>query len=203
MKTREETEAPPPPPDLDPEEEKPGRFRRAGRAIKSLPWRFIVPWTLFAIAATAAILFGLLWLQDSREEDELDEVRATAQRFALALTNFSADSIDEDVEKIKSFAAGTFAEEVDTFFGPEAVDAIKEADASSTGEVNGLFVQDHGDGRASVFAVVNETIQNTVLDDPQSDILRLEMGLTKADGEWKIDRVDIFQAPGSGLAPRP
>lgn len=202
MDTRRETDAPPPP-ELDTERKEPGRFRRAGRAARSLPWRFILPWTLFAIAAAFAILFGMLWLQDVREEDELDEVRATAQRFALALTNFSADTIDEDVEEIKAFATGTFAEEVDTFFGPEAVDAIEEADASSTGEVRGLFVQDHDDGRASVFAVVDETIQNTVLDDPQSDILRLEMGLTRTDGDWKIDRVDIFQAPGSGLAPRP
>ena len=203
VETREDTEAPAPPSGPDAPVPRRGIFRRAGRAIKSLPWRFIVPWTLFAAAAAAAMVFGLLWFQDVREEDDLQEARAAAQAFVLALTNFSADTIDEDVQEIRSFAVGAFAEQVDTFFGPEAVDAIRAAEASSAGEIEGLFVQDLDDGQASVFAVVNETITNTVLDEPTTDILRLEMGLTKSNGAWKIERVEIFQAPGAGLAPIP
>lgn len=172
------------------------------RRIRSWPWRVIIPWFLFVVTATAAVVFALAWIDTANEEDRVKEVERTTQRFVIALTNFSADSIESDVQEIRSFAAGDFEDEVDTFFGPDAIDAITQAEASTEGEIEAIFVQDIDEDAASVFAVVRETVTNSVLTEPQTDILRLEIGLTETDDGWKVNRVEVFQAPGStGPAP--
>jgi Mce-associated membrane protein len=171
------------------------------RRIRALPWRLIVPWTLFVIAAAAAITFVILWQEAETEDSGRQDVVETAGDFVLALTNFSADTIDDDAEQIRSFAVGDFEEEVDTFFGPRAVAAIKEAEATSTGEIEEIFIQSLDDEEASVFAVVSETITNAASTEPRTDTLRLEIGMIETGSGWKIERVEVFQSPGQTLVP--
>jgi Mce-associated membrane protein len=171
------------------------------RRIRELPWRFIVPWALTVLVAGAAIAFAVLWQEAETQESDRDEVVAVARDFTTALTNFSADTIDEDAERIRSFAVGDFGEEVDTFFGPRAVEAIKEADATSTGVIDEVFIQSLDEDEASVFAVVTETITNAATTEPRTDTLRLEVGMIETGSGWKIDRVEVFQSPGQNLLP--
>lgn len=170
--------------------------------LKRLPWRVIIPWALFVLAAAGAVTFGLLWNELQTEEERREEVLETASGFVTALTNFSAETIDVDAARIKSLAVGDFSEEVDAFFGEEAIAAIKEAEARSVGEIESLFIQSLDEDEASVFGVVTETITNSVATDPRTDILRLEVGMINTSDGWKVNRVDIFQAPGTG-APLP
>jgi hypothetical protein len=170
--------------------------------LRRLPWRVIIPWTLFVLTAAAAVTFGIQWNDYRVAEERRDEVEEAASGFVTALTNFSASTIDVNATRIKSFAVGDFAEEVDTFFGEEAIAAIKEAEAESTGQIESLFIQEITDDEASVFGVVSETITNSVATDPRTDILRLEVGMIKTSSGWKVNRVDVFQAPGAG-APLP
>jgi Mce-associated membrane protein len=171
------------------------------RRIRALPWRFILPWTLFVIAAGAAVTFVILWQEAETQTTEHDEVVETASDFVIALTNFSADTIDEDAELIKSFAVGDFEDEVNTFFGPRAVEAIKQADATSTGEIEEIFIQSLDDDEASVFGVVRETITNAASSEPRTDTLRLELGMILTGSGWKVDRVEVFQSPGDSPLP--
>lgn len=169
--------------------------------IKGLPWRVIIPWTLFVLATTAAVTFGLLWQQGDAPDAERAEVEKAARGFVTALTNFSADTIELDATEIRSFAVGDFAEEAETFFGEEAIAAIKDAQAESIGKIESLFIQDISEDQASVFGVVSETVTNATLTDPRSDILRLEVGMIKTASGWKVNRVDVFQAPGAEIVP--
>jgi hypothetical protein len=154
---------------------------------------------LLAIAVGVAATFAWFWWEYKTEEYSREEIEDVATNFTMALTDFSAETIDEDVEEIQSFAVGSFADEVDTFFGEEAVAAIKEAEATSDGEIEGLYVQSIGDGTASVFALVSETVTNSSLDEPQTDTLRLEIDLIETTNGWKVESVEVLQAPGSGL----
>jgi hypothetical protein len=162
-----------------------------------------VPWTLFVLAAGAAITFVILWQEAEAQGGEEEDVLATSEDFITALTNFSADTIDEDAERIKAFAVGDFEEEVETFFGPRAVEAIKEADATSSGEIEEIFIQSIEEDEASVFAVVSETITNASTAEPRTDTLRLEVGLIETGSGWKVDQVEVFQSPGQTLLPTP
>jgi hypothetical protein len=169
--------------------------------FKTLPWRVIIPWTLCALVAAAAVTFFLAYRDLDQKEARRDEVQQVAQEFAVALTNFSHESIEDDAANIKSFAVGEFAEEVETFLGDEGVAAIREAEASSEGEIITLFIQAADSDEASAFVVVRETITNSSSSEGQTDTLRMEIGMIDTQDGWKVNRVEIFQAPGSGLVP--
>jgi Mce-associated membrane protein len=169
--------------------------------LKGLSWRAALPWALAVIFLGTAVTFGVMWQQALNAEAEREEVSAAAREFVLALTNFSAETIEEDAEHIRSFAVGDFAEEARTFFGEEAIGAIREAEAVSSGEVERLFVQSIEDDQASAFAVVSETITNRATQEPTTDTLRLEVGMIKTQSGWRVNRVDVFQSPGTTTVP--
>lgn len=165
--------------------------------LRGLPWRSLLPWILFALALLAAATFAFLWQQAVAEERERDEVRAAARDFVLALTNFSAQTIEEDTQRIRSFAVGDFEREAEAFFGAEAIAAIRESEAASSGQIDELFVQGMSEDEASVFAVVSETVTNRALEEPRTDTLRLEVGMIRTRNGWRVNSVDVFQAPGT------
>lgn len=162
------------------------------------------PWALLVLALGLAVLFAVLWSGQRSDDRRREEVEAAARGFLLALTNFAPDTIDQDVEEIRSFAVGQFADEVGETFSPEQVAAIRENEATSVGRVRNLFVQNLEEDTATVFGVVDETVANSSSPTPRSDVLRLEIGLIETSEAWKVDRVEILQSPGGSLvAPTP
>lgn len=170
------------------------------RLRRAWPWvRRWLPWLVVGIALAVAAVFAYLWWEYRSEENTRREIEEVATDFTRALTDFSAETIEEDVREIKSFAVGSFSDEVDTFFGDETVAAVKEADATSDGEIEGLYVQHIGETSASVFVLVSETVSNAAVTEPQTDTLRIEVDLIETTGGWKVENVQILQAPGGGL----
>jgi hypothetical protein len=157
------------------------------------------PWILAVLLLASTVTFAVLWFGLKQDADREDAVRSDARAFVTALTNFSADTIDTDTAEIRAFAVGDFKEEADTFFGEKAVAAIKEAEASSEGVIEALYIQTLEDEEASVFGVVSQTITNAVSDEPRTDTLKLEVGLIETSDGWKVNNVDVFQAPGGGV----
>jgi hypothetical protein len=165
----------------------PTRLRIAGLSRRALPW------ALFLLALAAAGAFAYLWQTSVRSEAASSELRTEARGFVVALTTFGSETIEDDVERIRSFATGSFAEEVDELFGPETITAIEKAEATSTGRVEEIFVQNVDAKSASVFAVVSEEVTNKNMDGPRTDIVRIEVGLVRLNDAWKINRVELFQ----------
>lgn len=146
-----------------------------------------------------AVVFFLQYDDLKTEADQRDEVEVVARDFVETLTNFSYQTVERDVAEIRSFAVGDFEAEIDTFFGPEGVEAIKQAEAVSEGRILSLFVQALDTDEASVFAVVDETISNAGTSEPATDTLRLEVGLIETANGWKVNRVEVYQSPGTGV----
>jgi hypothetical protein len=160
-----------------------------------------LPWGLLVIASVAAVVFAYLWQDASAQDRSEEEMRARAQDFVVALTNFGSNSIEADVEEIRSFATGTFAEEVDELFSDEVIARIKDAEATSEATVRKIFVQSLTDENASVFAVVTQRIMNTTLSEPESSIARMEIDLIKTSSGWKVEEVELFQSPDQNVLP--
>jgi hypothetical protein len=158
-----------------------------------------LPWIIATIFLAAAVVFGVMWFQLRQDQTKGDQVRSTASQFVDALTNFSADTIDTDTAEIRSYAVGDFKKEADTFFGPKAVAAIKKAKAVSKGDIDSLFIQSLDGDEATVFGVVTQTITNAFSSAPRTDALKLEVGMINTTDGWKVNRVDVFQQPGSGI----
>jgi Mce-associated membrane protein len=161
----------------------------------------MLPWMLAGLFLVAAAGFGVLWWRERGEDARVARVQATAAAFLVALTNFQAETIERDVEEIRSFAIGAFADEVEETFSPDRIEAIRESMAVSTGEVRRLFVQDLGEDSATVFAVVDEVVSNAASPAPREDVLRIEVELIETEGGWKVGRVQILQSPAGGLVP--
>jgi hypothetical protein len=157
-----------------------------------------LPWVLFAIAFATALVFYFLWQGQKAEERRRADVRTTATDFLEALTNFDGATIDEDVEEIRSFAVGDFADQVDQFFDDAAVTAIRDARARSEGVIQDVFVQSIEGGTASAFGVVNESITNASSGAPRRELLRVDMELIQTTEGWKVSSVSILQSTRQG-----
>lgn len=155
-----------------------------------------LPWSLFALAAAAAVTFAVLWRVDAGADRAATEVRDAARRFLSVLTNFSAQTIEKDIEEIRAFAEGRFANEVQVTFSEERVAAIQENEVVSTGRVRSVFVQTLEGSTATVFGVVNETVVNASLTAPRADVLRVELEMIETPEGWKVSSVQILQSPG-------
>jgi hypothetical protein len=158
--------------------------------------RHRLPWILFALALVAALAFGWLWRQAGADGRRQAQVKGVAADFLLTLTNFDAKTIDADVAKIKGFAVGDFAGQVDQFFGPDIVSQIKRANAKSTGRVRSVVVESIGGGQASIFAVVDEKVSNQNTPE-RSEVIRFELTMIDTKDGWKVENVQVLQTPGA------
>jgi hypothetical protein len=154
-----------------------------------------LPWTLFAAALAAAVLFAVLWQRAEGHERRRAEVASTATSFLIALTNFSGPTIESDIAEIRSYAVGDFAEQVETFFDPQAVAALREAQARSVGRIRSLFVESLSGGSASVFGVVDEAVSNSAETAPRTELIRIDIEMIETTQGWKVNRVNILQSP--------
>jgi hypothetical protein len=154
-----------------------------------------LPWALVVLAVAAAILFAFLWQGAQRHERRRAEVASAASSFLLALTNFSGETIESDIAQIRGYAVGDFADQVETFFDPQAVEALRTARARSVGRIRTLFVQSVSGGSATVFGVVDEAVSNSGQPAPRTELIRIDIEMIETADGWKVNRVNILQSP--------
>lgn len=152
------------------------------------------------LGTLGTIVFATLWLLEVRADRQADRAEETARDFVVALTNFDGDTINDDFDRIQSYATDDFVEELDRFFDADTRQALATVKASSRGQIRHLYLQDFDDGRARFFAVVDQTIANARLAAPQSDELRLEFGLRSVNGNWRVYDLRVLQAPPATVA---
>jgi Mce-associated membrane protein len=157
-----------------------------------------LPWALVIVLAGAGVTFALLWQGQREMEARRVEVEDVTRLFLTALTSFTAERIERDVEEIRSFAVGEFSDEVDQTFGPERIAAIQQSRANSVGRVREVYVESLEGSSAQVFAVVQETVVSSTQTTPQTDVLRVLVGLIETPDGWKVDSVEILPSPGTG-----
>ena len=164
------------------------------RAVKKY-----LPWVLCALFLIVAVTFGLLWRQERTRARAEDELRAQATAFIGDLTSISAETAEADAARIKAWAVGDFAEEADVFYGDRAIDAVVEAQASTEGEIDELYVQSLREGQGSLFAVVSYTVTNAETSEPKTDTIRMSIEMLETGGDWKVSSVRVLESPGTTL----
>jgi len=165
-----------------------------------------LPWVLAAIGLIGTLGFALAWLgardggseSGSASDGPAAELLSAARGFSEDLTNFDGATIDRDFDAITGRAAGEFRSQADQFFSSDVRSQLKKAQASSRGEIRSAYVQTVDGDRGTVFVVVDQTIANNASPQPQADTLRMELGLVRRDGTWKVERVSVLTAPSGG-----
>ncbi|MCU1354019.1 MAG: hypothetical protein JWM05_3228 [Acidimicrobiales bacterium] len=172
------------------------------------------PWALMAIAVlglAGTLGFGLAWRQARGDRGSAAtagptgpaaDMQVAARDFAMALTTFDGATIDRDVARLDKYGTGKFGDELSQFFSTKIRTQLKEAQASSRGDIRSLYVESFDGDRGRAFAVVDQTIANNRFPQPQADTLRLDLGLKLVDGAWKVFDVqtvgtDVARSPGS------
>lgn len=155
-----------------------------------------------AIAGLAGTLFfGFKWNQERTADDAQASMETTASDFLVALFDFDGRTIDADFDNILDYATGEFADQAEQQFADDDTRAaLREVQASSRVEVRDLFVQSFDGDKGRVFAVVDQTIANNQFPNPRSDQVRLEIGMRKVDGDWKVSTLDVLEAPAAAAA---
>jgi len=173
------------------------RFRRVGRMASSRA----LPWALAAVFLVTA-LAGWWLVRDARLKDTRSAaVQSTTTNFLTALSTFSAQTIEGDVQRIRSYAVGDFATQVQQTFSSARIAQIKSAKVASQGAVQSVFTESISGSQATVFGVVDENISNASNQTPRADVLRVEVGLIETTDGWKVNSVNILQSPGAAPVP--
>ncbi len=164
-----------------------------------------LPWLLALVGLIGTVGFAIAWQRADggttttvAGEGATAPMLGRAREFSEALTNFDGATIDRDFDRIVALSTGEFRTQVDGFFSSEVRQQLKEAQASSRGEVRSAFVQSFDADRGSVFVVADQTIANNQSPQPQADTLRMELGLALVDGAWRVERVEVLTAPSGG-----
>jgi len=122
-------------------------------------------------------------------------MRTAGREFAIALTNFDASTIDADFDRIVDFATGDFAEEADRFYDEEIRSQLREAQATSRSEIRDIYVQSFAGDTGVVFFTADQTVANNLSPQPLTDTLRVELGMARVGGDWKVRTVEVLDAP--------
>ena len=177
-----------------------GPGRRRPRSRRRAAFVGISTLAVLGLAGTAA--FASAWAGlHARQQGEV-EVRATARTFLRALTNFDARTVDADFNAITNMATGQFAGQANRFFNSAIRQELQTALALSRGQIRSSYVESYGGGAATVYAVVDQLYANNKITAPQSDVLRLVVGLARVSGGWKVSDVTVLEGP-SPTSPTP
>jgi len=168
-----------------------------------------LPWLLALLGLIGTLGFGLAWngtrndrgaTATASADGESADMAAGATSFSKSLTNFDGATIDRDFDRIVAKSTGEFRSQADDFFSSKVRKQLKEAQASSRGEVRSAYVQSFDGDRGTVFVVLDQTIANNQSPKPKADTLRMELSLVRTGGVWKVGQVDVLSAPSGNPA---
>ena len=189
------------PPGAPPAKLPPGPKRRLRHRLRRIVSGRVLPWVLAGVFLATTL--GALWLlrNEQRGDARVSAVKSMTRDFLTALTTFGATTIDTDVQRIRSYAVGDFATQVQQTFSDARIAQIKSAKVVSRGSVRSVFPEDVAGSQATVFAVVDETVTNGSDQSSRTEVLRVEVGLIETTDGWKVNSVNILQSPGVTPAP--
>jgi hypothetical protein len=170
-----------------------------------------LPWILAVLGLVGTLGFGFAWRAErdsgsgggataTAQTGASADMRRAAESFSKALTNFDGATIDRDFDRIVARSSGQFRSQADQFFSSDVRKKLKEAQASSRGEIRSAFVQTSDGDHGTVFVVLDQTIANNKSPQPKADTLRMELGLVRKGNTWRVERVSVLTAPSGATA---
>lgn len=159
------------------------------------------------VCAVAAVGFGLAWANLQAQQTANGQITAVARAFVLDLTNLTPKTVDARIGDLLAASTGQFEAQARSFFSGGIRQELEKAQPVEQGQVRSLDVESHQGTNASVFAVVDDSYVNPALEASgqgrQSDVLRLDLGLTQTPQGWKVATVTVLDGPSGGVLSTP
>lgn len=162
--------------------------------------RELVLLVVAVVGLVGTVFFYSRWHDLQEEADQRTEVEESAKDFLQALFTWDGTTIDEDFDRILAFATGDFEQEAQATFNDDQIrEDLTTNRAGSRAEELDTFVRSLNGDDARVFAVVSTRVANAELPQPRADTVRIEIGMTREDGEWKVYDVNVLDGLSLGL----
>jgi len=149
--------------------------------------------TCAVLAVIVAVLAVVLFTRGQSAKGRQDQVKKTAEKFALALSTYDYRHLDRDLGKVRSMGVGNFRYQYEDVLGANAfTKALGDNQAVATAKVkSGPFVDALTKDDARTFTVVSQTIKGKSA--PQGDTrnVRVESILVRTPTGWRVDWVQI------------
>jgi Mce-associated membrane protein len=183
----------------EPAEARPSRGGGDGVRVREL---VLLAVAVVGIAGT--VFFGMRWKELDDAEAQRTEVEDAAGLFLNDLFEWDGTTIDDDFDRILDHATGEFAEEAQATFNDDEIrQSLRENRAGSRMDELDTFTRSIDGDEARVFAVVDQTAANQEFPEGRADTVRIEIGMVREDGEWKVFDVNVIDGLSLGLPSAP
>ena len=180
------------------------------RATGSRRWPMRLATSVAVLGVAGTIGFGYGYLHLNGQQNDVSAAKKQAQNYIVALTNFDPKGLDNEINKIESYATGNFRTSISQFFSNDVRKGLLATNAASRGEVRAIYPQSNSGGHVTFFAVVDDTIANNKLQAPASDEIDMTVDMVKTSQGWRVANNTFLQSPlfsptqqGSGSKPSP
>ena len=182
------------------------RARMFARAGEMRNWSVIGVGALAVVAAVLAILFGLSWGSANSQLSQQQAVKQAATTFLLDLTNFRPTTVDADFTALQNWAdpGSVFDKQAEQTFNSNIRQALIQANATYEGQLQSIFLAPINGASAKVYAVLDTKYQNSKVNTPVSDTLRVTVNLIDTSHGWRVAAVTVENpsgTPGTSTTP--
>ncbi len=146
-----------------------------------------------ALAVIVAVLAIVLVTRGQSSKARQDEVKHTAEKFALALSSYDYRHLDTDLARVRAMGVGNFRYQYEQILGGNSFEtALKNNQAVATAKVTGgPFVAALGKNDARTFTVLEQDIKGKSSPAGEKRKVRVESILVRTPNGWRIDWVEI------------
>jgi hypothetical protein len=168
----------------------PATGRRARRR-----WTLPVATAVAVLGVAGTIGFGVAWHNLDSKQNDVSAAQKQAQNYIIALTNFDPKGLDNEINKIQSYATGNFKTSITQFFSNDVRKTLLSSNAASRGQVRAIYPQSNKGGHVTFFAVVDDTIANNKLSASASDEINMTVDMVKTSQGWRVANNTFLQSP--------
>ncbi|TMK87862.1 MAG: hypothetical protein E6G57_09140 [Actinobacteria bacterium] len=145
------------------------------------------------LAVIVAILAIVIFARGPGAKGRQDDVKNTAQKFALALSTYDYRHLSRDLGKVRSMGVGNFRYQYEDVLGANSFSkALADNQAIATAKVkSGPFVAALSKDDARTFTVVSQTIKGKSAPQGETRNVRVESILVRTPKGWRVDWVQI------------
>lgn len=154
---------------------------------------------LAIVATVAAITFGLSWSNANGQLNQQRAVKRAATTFLMDLTNFRPTTVDADFTALQNWAApgSVFDKQAEQTFNSNIRQALIQAHATYQGQLQSIYLASVNGSSAQVYAVLDTNYQNSKVNSPVSDTLRVTVNLIDTSNGWRISAVTVQNPSGT------
>jgi hypothetical protein len=158
-------------------------------------WPLRLATTIAVLGVAGTIGFAVAWHNLDSQQGDVSTAKKQAQNYIIALTNFDPKGLDNEINKIESYATGNFKTSISQFFSNDTRKSLLSSNAASRGQVRAIYPQSDSGGRITFFAVVDDTIANNKLSAPASDEIDMTVDMVNTSQGWRVANNTFLQSP--------